>query len=308
MSGFFNDFIESIKSGFKGYFRFSGESTRKEFAHWLLLFFLVIIVVPDIMILLFIPMITVSIRRMRTVGKTFWWLFFFPILIYFGLRNEPKKKADLIVESVDVPEPVESNVPETIDDAISVLRLVNERLSVLDQNEFGTENTKLVTAGVKLLSLSGLGGNSLAAKSNKVELKAVMWSGIVLGIVCDESGNIESAGDSVISAIDLLRKAISGFDSIGDSKMAGRASEELGQLGRLLSDSDVQSEGFEGAIQRFRAVGDDGRLQQAVKNSGENFTRVSSSFFDGSKPSLRCTTILGSHQALKIRNQLGKAE
>ena len=308
MSGFFNDFIESIKSGFKGCFRFSGESTRKEFAHWLLLFFLVIIVVPDIMILLFIPMITVSIRRMRTVGKTFWWLFFFPILIYFGLRNEPKKKADLVVESVNVPEPVESNVPETIDDAISVLRLVNERLSMSDQNEFGTEKTQLVTAGVKLLSLSGLGGNNSAAKSNKVELKAVMWSGIVLGVVCDESGNIESAGDSVISAIDLLRKAVSGFDSIGDSKMAGRASEELGQLGRLLSDSDVQSEGFEGAIQRFRAVGDDGRLQQAVKNSGENFTRVSSSFFDGSKPSLRCTTILGSHQALKIRNRLGKAE
>jgi len=307
MSSFFNDFIESIKSGFKSYFRFSGESTRKEFAHWLLLFFLVIIVVPDIIILLFIPMITVSIRRMRAVGRTFWWLFFFPILIYFGLRNEPKKKADLTVESVDVPQPIDSNVPETIEGAISVLRLVNERLSVLDQNEFGTEITKLVTAGVKLLSLSGLGENSSAEKSNKVEFKAVMWSGIVLGVVCDESGNIEAASDLAISAIDLLRKAISGFDSIGESKMAGRASEELGQLGRLLSISDVQSEGFEGAIQRFRAVGDDGRLHQAVKNSGESFMRLSSSFFDGSKPSLRCTTILGSHQALQIRNQLGKA-
>jgi hypothetical protein len=252
-----------------------------------------------------IPMITVAIRRMRAGGRTFWWIFFFPLLIYFGLRKESTEKAEPTVEIVKVSTAAVSDELKTIDDAISAFRSINERLSVSDESELDSEQTQIVTAGIKLLSLSGLGGDSSVTKSNKVEFKAVMWSGIVLGVVCDESGNVEIAGSSTVSAIDLLRKAISGFDSIGDSKMAGRASEELGQLGRLLSNSDVQSEGFEGAIQRFRTAGDDGRLQQAVKNSGENFLRMSSSFFDGSKPSLRCTTILGSKQALRIRDQLG---
>jgi uncharacterized membrane protein YhaH (DUF805 family) len=305
MSAFLFDFLKSIKSGFKRYFQFSGESTRKEFAHWLLLYFLVIFVVPELLILIMIPMITVAIRRMRAVGRTFWWIFFFPLLIYFGLRKESTEKAEPTVEIVKVSTAAISDELKTIDDAISAVRSINERLSVSDESELDSEQTQIVTAGIKLLSLSGLGGDSSVTKSNKVEFKAVMWSGIVLGVVCDESGNVEIAGSSTVSAIDLLRKAISGFDSIGDSKMAGRASEELGQLGRLLSNSDVQSEGFEGAIQRFRTAGDDGRLQQAVKNSGENFLRMSSSFFDGSKPSLRCTTILGSKQALRIRDQLG---
>jgi len=305
MSAFLFDFLKSIKSGFKRYFQFSGESTRKEFAHWLLLYFLVIFVVPELLILIMIPMITVAIRRMRAVGRTFWWIFFFPLLIYFGLRKESTEKAEPTVEIVKVSTAAVSDELKTIDDAISAFRSINERLSVSDESELDSEQTQIVTAGIKLLSLSGLGGDSSVTKSNKVEFKAVMWSGIVLGVVCDESGNVEIAGSSTVSAIDLLRKAISGFDSIGDSKMAGRASEELGQLGRLLSNSDVQSEGFEGAIQRFRTAGDDGRLQQAVKNSGENFLRMSSSFFDGSKPSLRCTTILGSKQALRIRDQLG---
>jgi uncharacterized membrane protein YhaH (DUF805 family) len=305
MSAFLFDFLKSIKSGFKRYFQFSGESTRKEFAHWLLLYFLVIFVVPELLILIMIPMITVAIRRMRAVGRTFWWIFFFPLLIYFGLRKESTEKAEPTVEIVKVSTAAISDELKTIDDAISAFRSINERLSVSDESELDSEQTQIVTAGIKLLSLSGLGGDSSVTKSNKVEFKAVMWSGIVLGVVCDESGNVEIAGSSTVSAIDLLRKAISGFDSIGDSKMAGRASEELGQLGRLLSNSDVQSEGFEGAIQRFRTAGDDGRLQQAVKNSGENFLRMSSSFFDGSKPSLRCTTILGSKQALRIRDQLG---
>jgi hypothetical protein len=305
MSAFLFDFLKSIKSGFKRYFQFSGESTRKEFAHWLLLYFLVIFVVPELLILIMIPMITVAIRRMRAVGRTFWWIFFFPLLIYFGLRKESTEKAEPTVEIVKASTAAISDELKTIDDAISAFRSINERLSVSDESELDSEQTQIVTAGIKLLSLSGLGGDSSVTKSNKVEFKAVMWSGIVLGVVCDESGNVEIAGSSTVSAIDLLRKAISGFDSIGDSKMAGRASEELGQLGRLLSNSDVQSEGFEGAIQRFRTAGDDGRLQQAVKNSGENFLRMSSSFFDGSKPSLRCTTILGSKQALRIRDQLG---
>ena len=123
----------------------------------------------------------------------------------------------------------------------------------------------------------------------------------MVGVLCDGSGEAEVDG-SVMNAFDLLRMAVKGFDLLGEQKMSGRASEELGQLGRLLANEGIQTEGFASAIQRFRNSGDSARLNQAMKNSGEEFLRASSSFFDGSKPSLRCTTILGSFQALKIRS------
>lgn len=316
MATFFQDFYQNIKLGFKRYIQFSGESTRMEFAHWMLFAFFTWIFLTDLSIILFIPTISVSIRRLRAVGKPFWWVFFFPALLYFGLKSPANEQIVSQIEDLSTSEDVE--VEKTLDlqagevvevekalnleAEISELKSVFEELSEnSDDDELDQARSKVFNAAANLAAIAGFGDSGKTSDMNRDGCKAVMWSGIMVGVLCDGSGEAEVDG-SVMNAFDLLRMAVKGFDLLGEQKMSGRASEELGQLGRLLANEGIQTEGFESAIQRFRDSGDSARLNQAMKNSGEEFLRASSSFFDGSKPSLRCTTILGSFQALKIRS------
>ena len=316
MATFFQDFYQNIKLGFKRYIQFSGESTRMEFAHWMLFAFFTWIFLTDLLIILFIPTISVSIRRLRAVGKPFWWVFFFPALLYFGLKSPANEQLvsqieDLSTsEDVEVEKALDLQVDEVVEvekvlnleAEISELKSVFEELSEnSDDDELDQARSKVFNAAANLAAIAGFGDSGKTSDMNRDGCKAVMWSGIMVGVLCDGSGEAEVDG-SVMNAFDLLRMAVKGFDLLGEQKMSGRASEELGQLGRLLANEGIQTEGFESAIQRFRDSGDSARLNQAMKNSGEEFLRASSSFFDGSKPSLRCTTILGSFQALKIRS------
>ena len=316
MATFFQDFYQNIKLGFKRYIQFSGESTRMEFAHWMLFAFFTWIFLTDLLIILFIPTISVSIRRLRAVGKPFWWVFFFPALLYFGLKSPANEQLvsqieDLSTsEDVEVEKALDLQVDEVVEvekvlnleAEISELKSVFEELSEnSDDDELDQARSKVFDAAANLAAIAGFGDSGKTSDMNRDGCKAVMWSGIMVGVLCDGSGEAEVDG-SVMNAFDLLRMAVKGFDLLGEQKMSGRASEELGQLGRMLANEGVQTEGFESAIQRFRDSGDSARLNQAMKNSGEEFLRASSSFFDGSKPSLRCTTILGSFQALKIRS------
>jgi uncharacterized membrane protein YhaH (DUF805 family) len=302
MAPFFQEFYQNIKLGFKRYFQFSGESTRMEFAHWLLFTFFTWIFFADWSIILFIPTISVSIRRLRAVGKPFWWVFFFPAWLYFGLRSPSNEQLVSQIEDLSTSENVEVEKVLNLEAEISELKSVFEELSEnSDDDELDEARSKVFNAAANLAAIAGFGDSGKTSDMNRDSCKAVMWSGIMVGVLCDGSGEAEVDG-SVMNAFDLLRMAVKGFDLLGEQKMSGRASEELGQLGRLLANEGIQMEGFESAIQRFRKSGDSARLNQAMKNSGEEFLRASSSFFDGSKPSLRCTTILGSFQALKIRS------
>jgi uncharacterized membrane protein YhaH (DUF805 family) len=302
MAAFFQEFYQNIKLGFKRYFQFSGESTRMEFAHWMLFTFFTWIFFADWSIILFIPTISVSIRRLRAVGKPFWWVFFFPAWLYFGLRSPSNEQLVSQIEELSTSEDVEVEKSLNLEAEIAELKSVFEGLSENSDDHDGLDQARsnLFTAAENLVAIAGLVDSEEASDMNQAGCKAVMWSGIMVGVICDGSGKAV-VDDSTLNAFDLLRTAVKGFDLLGDQKMSGRASEELGQLGRLLANEGVQTEGFESAIQRFRNSGDSARLKQAMKNSGEEFLRASSSFFDGSKPSLRCTTILGSFQALKIR-------
>jgi hypothetical protein len=287
-----------------------------EFAHWMLFAFFTWIFLTDLSIILFIPTISVSIRRLRAVGKPFWWVFFFPALLYFGLKSPAHEQLvsqtedlstseDVEVEKaldLQADEEVEVEKVLNLEAEISELKSVFEELSEnSDDDELDEARSKVFNAAANLAAIAGFGDSGKTSDMNRDSCKAVMWSGIMVGVLCDGSGEAEVDG-SVMNAFDLLRMAVKGFDLLGEQKMSGRASEELGQLGRLLANEGIQMEGFESAIQRFRKSGDSARLNQAMKNSGEEFLRASSSFFDGSKPSLRCTTILGSFQALKIRS------
>ena len=94
------------------------------------------------------------------------------------------------------------------------------------------------------------------------------------------------------------------FVAEGDQKMAARCMEELGQYGRLLDQNSIITEGFEEAVRLFEVAGAPDRAKQAVTNSGANFQRHSSAFFDGGQHSLRTTTILGSIQGERLRAAL----
>jgi hypothetical protein len=243
-------------------------------------------------------------------------VFIFPALLYFGLKSPANEQLVSQIEDLSTSEDVEvekvldlqaDEVVEVekalnLEAEISELKSVFEELSEnSDDDELDQARSKVFDAAANLAAIAGFGDSGKTSDMNRDGCKAVMWSGIMVGVLCDASGEAE-VDSSVMNAFDLLRMAVKGFDLLGEQKMSGRASEELGQLGRLLANEGIQTEGFESAIQRFRNSGDSARLNQAMKNSGEEFLRASSSFFDSSKPSLRCTTILGSFQALKIRS------
>ena len=94
------------------------------------------------------------------------------------------------------------------------------------------------------------------------------------------------------------------FEAVNDQKMAARCMEELGQFGRLIDREDLTKEGFNEAIKLFDAAGATERSKQAMTNSGANFQRHSSAFFDGGQHSLKATTILGSSQSKRLRETL----
>jgi uncharacterized membrane protein YhaH (DUF805 family) len=145
-----------------------------------------------------------------------------------------------------------------------------------------------------------------AAALDPVErAKAVMWYGIVLAIVSTDNRPPTTLGSLARkSSADALREARSIFEKENDLKMAGRCMEELGQLGRLLSHSDLMAEGFNEAVNLFNSAGATDRAKQATTNAGSNYQRHSSAFFDGGQHSLKATTILGSVQGERLRAQL----
>ena len=85
------DFVEAIKSGFVNYATFSGRACRSEFWYWTLFTFIggICTGIADVWIvgdaelmpvnlifnvIVFLPSIVVSIRRLHDINKTGWWL------------------------------------------------------------------------------------------------------------------------------------------------------------------------------------------------------------------------------------------
>ena len=73
-------FIVSIKSGFKKSFDFKGRASRSEFYYWILFSYLFLIIsiminetLAGLIILTFIPSISISVRRLHDLDRTGWW-------------------------------------------------------------------------------------------------------------------------------------------------------------------------------------------------------------------------------------------
>ena len=93
-------FTEAIKSVWDKYFVLDGRARRSEYWFFVLLtFVLSCIPVVDVIawIVLFIPGITVAVRRLHDTGRTGWWLLlcFLPfighiiLIIFFLIDSEP---------------------------------------------------------------------------------------------------------------------------------------------------------------------------------------------------------------------------
>ena len=94
------DFAGAVKAGFKNYFRFRGRATRSEYWWFVLFAFLVSIVasVIDMLIskesvgngvglVLFLPQLTLLIRRFRDTGVSPYWLltYLIPLFVTFNV-------------------------------------------------------------------------------------------------------------------------------------------------------------------------------------------------------------------------------
>lgn len=147
--------------------------------------------------------------------------------------------------------------------------------------------------------------NDETIEVNKDHARSELWYGIIVSILGRSDDRPNWSSDEILdSPSDAFRIAAKKFAAAGDLKMAGRCMEELGEFGRLIDRADLQSEGFEAAIQFFETAGASDRLRQANTNSSVNFQRVNSAFFLGGDHSTQATTILGSTQARQIRDSL----
>lgn len=147
--------------------------------------------------------------------------------------------------------------------------------------------------------------NDTTVEANKDCARSELWYGIITSILSRSDDRPKWSSDEILdSPSDAFRNAAKKFAAAGDLKMAGRCMEELGEFGRLIDRADLQSEGFEAAIQFFETAGATDRLRQANTNSSVNFQRVNSAFFLGGDHSTQATTILGSIQAKQIRDLL----
>jgi uncharacterized membrane protein YhaH (DUF805 family) len=89
------DFIEAIRSGFRNYATFSGRAPRSEFWYWTLFgilasaaagiidgaLFPIGLFAPLVSLLLFLPGLAVSVRRLHDLDRSGWWL----LLILTGI-------------------------------------------------------------------------------------------------------------------------------------------------------------------------------------------------------------------------------
>ena len=80
-------FIQAIQKGFKKYFDFQSRSSRSEFNYWILFSYLLLIVsimidesLAGLIIITFIPFISLSVRRLHDVDRSGWWSLTFMIL------------------------------------------------------------------------------------------------------------------------------------------------------------------------------------------------------------------------------------
>ena len=147
--------------------------------------------------------------------------------------------------------------------------------------------------------------NDETIEVNKDHARSELWYGIIASILGRSDDRPKWSSDEILDTpSDAFRNAAEKFAAAGDLKMAARCMEELGEFGRLIDRADLQSEGFEAAIQFFETAGATDRLRQANTNSSVNFQRVNSAFFLGGDHSTQATTILGSTQAKQIRESL----
>ena len=142
-------FIKAIESGVKKSFDFKGRASRSEFNYWILfsyLFLIISIMINEILagliILTFIPSISISVRRLHDLDKTGWWilaLMLLPFAIIYlmvkkGTIGKNSYDKDLIKDKslmLDEPEEQEQkSEPPSTDDSEKRLNEQESKSSV----------------------------------------------------------------------------------------------------------------------------------------------------------------------------------
>ena len=80
------DVSGAVSRGFVGYFNFKGVASRRDFWIWFCLFVVVSRTSDLLNLFLLMPTISYAARRMHDVGKSAWWLLFWPVALFFAFR------------------------------------------------------------------------------------------------------------------------------------------------------------------------------------------------------------------------------
>jgi len=384
----------ALTNGFRGYFNFKGVASRRDYWLWVGATYLVILTLPQFSGLLIVPTIAYSVRRMHDVGRSAWWLLFWPAALFFSLKpsvsvslakpptaatstwfsmriadtqaffktaiskfefmqnlvksSSTKTAVETVKETrlrgltdaaspkaiapdptphavLDAPKRAKKNTGSSdidvfIKNAQSLDLATDKNDSVVEtaqslvrhvwsqvrtQQEAEALHSDYLRLAIRALAEFGLNDSKASDNKSIERAKALLWYGILLSLLSTEDNAPTTFGErAVLRVSDALRSACKMFEAVNDQKMAARCMEELGQFGRLINRADLTEEGFNEAIKLFDTAGASERSKQAMTNSGVNFQRHSSAFFDGGQHSLKATTILGSSQCKRLRETL----
>ena len=98
--GIFTEVRRVASIGLRGYVDFTGTATRRDYWTWIAISYAAQLIIPGSTVVLLLPTISFTIRRLRDVNRSPWWIFAWPVALYFlvqSTRTTPSTSAPIRV-------------------------------------------------------------------------------------------------------------------------------------------------------------------------------------------------------------------
>jgi len=85
--GIFTEVRRVASIGLRGYVNFSGTANRRDYWTWIAISYAAQLIIPGSTIFLLLPTVSFTIRRLRDVNRSPWWIFAWPVALYFLVQS-----------------------------------------------------------------------------------------------------------------------------------------------------------------------------------------------------------------------------
>ena len=101
--GFISGVRRVTTIGFRGYVDFTGTANRRDYWTWIAISYAAQMMVPGSTFVLLIPTISFTVRRLRDVDRSPWWIFVWPVALVFLVQSTKSSAATPTPTSIHMP-------------------------------------------------------------------------------------------------------------------------------------------------------------------------------------------------------------